>query len=383
MHDVVIVEAVRSPVGRYGGMLKDTHPVNLAARALTEVVQRAGIQKSDVEDVVMGCVTQTQEQGGNIGRLAVLQAGFPVEVPSVSINRMCGSSQQAIHFGAQAIAAGDAEVVVAAGVESMTRVPMGSDFTFNTLPGEFPFNLVPQGVSAELIAEKWGLTRAALDQFSYESHVKAAAATREGRFQREIMPVEVLVNGEAKTVAVDEGIRMNPDLSKMAALKAPFKDNGVVTAGNASQISDGAAAVLLMSAEKAQAMGKRPRARILSRVAVGSDPILMLTGVIPATRKALERAGLSIDDIDAIEINEAFASVVLAWAQEIEPDMARVNANGGAIALGHPLGASGARLMTTLLHRLEHSGGRYGLQTMCIGWGMATATVIERIGNGH
>ncbi len=379
MRDVVIVEAVRSPVGRYGGMLKDTHPVNLAAKALNEVVQRAGIQKRDVEDVIMGCVTQTQEQGGNIGRLAVLQAGFPIEVPSVSINRMCGSSQQALHFGAQAIAAGDANVVIAAGVESMTRVPMGSDFTFNTLPGEFPINLVPQGVSAELIAEQWGLSRAALDQFAYESHVKAGAATREGRFQHEIMPVEVVANGETKTVAVDEGIRMNPDVAKMAALKAPFKENGVVTAGNASQISDGAAAILLMSAEKAQALGVRPRARVLSRVAVGSDPILMLTGVIPATRKALERAGLSIDDMDAIEINEAFASVVLAWAQEIEPDMAKVNANGGAIALGHPLGASGARLMTTLLHRLERSGGRYGLQTMCIGWGMATATVIERI----
>ncbi|MBI5880256.1 MAG: thiolase family protein [Chloroflexi bacterium] len=380
MREVVIIEAVRTPVGRFGGVLKDAHPVDLAAKALTEVVRRAGIQKSDVEDVVMGCVTQTQDQGGNIGRLAVLQAGFPIEVPSVSINRMCGSSQQAVHFGAQAIAAGDADVVIAAGVESMTRVPMGSDFTFDTLPGQFPFDLVPQGISAELIAEQWGLSRAALDQFAFESHTKAAAATKEGRFQNEIMPVTVSAGGEQKTVAVDEGIRMNPDLARMGTLKSPFKENGVVTAANASQISDGAAAILLMSAERAQALGVRPRARVLSRVAVGSDPILMLTGVIPATRKALERAGLSIDDMDAIEVNEAFASVVLSWAQEIEPDMAKVNANGGAIALGHPLGASGARIMTTLLHRLERSGGRYGLQTMCIGWGMATATIIERIG---
>ena len=379
MRDVVIVEAVRTPVGRFGGVLKDVHPVDLGARVLKEVLNRAGIAPADVDDVVMGCVTQTQEQGGNIGRLAVLNAGFPVAVPSVSVNRMCGSSQQAVHFGAQAIAAGDADVVIAAGVESMTRVPMGSDFTFSTLPGDFPYNLVPQGISAELIAEKWGLTRAALDQFAYESHVKAGAATKEGRFAKEIMPVEVSVNGEQKTVAVDEGIRMNPDLAKMTTLKPPFKENGVVTAGNSSQISDGAAAVLLMSEAKAKQMGIKPRARILSRVAVGSDPILMLTGVIPATRKALDRAGLTIDDMDAIEVNEAFASVVLSWAQDIEPDMSKVNVNGGAIALGHPLGASGARIMTTLLHRLEHSGSRYGLQTMCIGWGMATATIIERV----
>ncbi|MEP7199312.1 MAG: thiolase family protein [Chloroflexota bacterium] len=390
MRDVVIVEAVRTPVGRFGGVFKDTHPVELGSMVLKEVVKRAGVRPADVDDVVMGCVSQTNEQGGNIGRIAVLNAGFPVEVPSVSINRMCGSSQQAVHFGAQAIAAGDADIVVAAGVESMTRVPMGSDFTFATLPGEFPYNLVPQGVSAEMIAEKWGIPRAALDQFAYESHMKAAAATKAGKFADEIMPVAVGVNpvvsgtngGELKTVTTDEGIRPNADLAKMATLKTVFKENGTVTAGNASQISDGAAAVLLMSAEKAHELGLKPRARIISRVAVGSDPILMLTGVIPATRKALERAGLTIDDMDAIEVNEAFASVVLSWAQEIEPDMSKVNANGGAIAIGHPLGASGARIMTTLLHRLEQTGGRYGLQTMCIGWGMATATIIERIGNG-
>lgn len=390
MHDVVIVETVRTPVGRYNGMLKDTHPVDLGAHVLREIVKRAGIQPSDVDDVVMGCVTQVNEQGGNVGRLAVLNAGFPVEVPSVSVNRMCGSSQQAVHFGAQAIAAGDADVVIAAGVESMTRVPMGSDFGFGTLPSQFPYDLVSQGISAELIAEKWGIPRSALDQFSYESHLKAAEATKAGKFQNEIVPVEVGANpvsrgtngGEQKQMTVDEGIRFNPDLAKMASLKTVFKENGTVTAANASQISDGAAALLLMSEEKAKEMGLKPRARIISRVAVGSDPILMLTGVIPATRKALDKVGLTIDDMDAIEVNEAFASVVLSWAQEIEPDMSRVNANGGAIALGHPLGASGARIMNTLLNRLEQTGGRYGLQTMCIGWGMATATIIERIGNG-
>ena len=383
MNDVVIVEAVRTPIGRFGGVFKEKHPVDLGSLILTEVVKRAGVRAADVDDVVMGCVSQTNEQGGNIGRIAVLNAGFPVEVPSVSINRMCGSSQQAVHFGAQAIAAGDADVVIAAGVESMTRVPMGSDFTFATLPGEFPYNLVPQGVSAELIAEKWGIPRAALDQFAYESHMKAAAAAREGRFDREITPVTVGSNGETRQVSADEGIRPSADLAKMATLKTVFKENGTVTAGNASQISDGAAAVLLTSDVKAKELGLKPRARVIARVSVGSDPILMLTGVIPATRKALERVGLSIDDMDAIEVNEAFAVVVLAWAQELEPDMSRVNSNGGAIALGHPLGASGARLMTTLLHRLEQTGGRYGLQTMCIGWGMATATIIERIGNGH
>lgn len=378
MREVVIVEAVRTPVGRFNGVFKDVHPVQLGSLVLKEVVKRAGIRPADVDDVVMGCVTQTAEQGGNIGRIAVLNAGFPVEVPSVSVNRMCGSSQQAMHFAAQAIAAGDADVVIAAGVESMTRVPMGSDFGFETLPGDFPYNLVPQGISAELIAEKWGIPRTALDQFAYESHLKAAAATQAGKFANELMPVEVGADGEKKTVTVDEGIRFNPDLSKMATLKTVFKENGTVTAGNASQISDGAAAVLLMSAEKAKEMGLKPRARVVARVAVGSDPILMLTGVIPATRKVLEKAGLTIDDMDCIEVNEAFASVVLSWAQEIEPDMSRVNANGGAIALGHPLGASGARIMTTLLNRLEQTGGRYGLQTMCIGWGMATATIIER-----
>src|SRR5438132_5030180 len=302
MRDVVIVDAVRTPVGRFNGMLKDVHPVDLGAHILNAIVKRAGIQPADVDDVVMGCVTQVNEQGGNVGRLSVLNAGFPVEVPSVSVNRMCGSSQQAVHFGAQAIAAGDADVVIAAGVESMTRVPMGSDFGFGTLPGQFPYDLVPQGVSAELIAEKWGIPRSALDQFSYDSHIKAAAATKADKFENEIIPVEVGSNGEQKTLTVDEGIRFNPDLAKMASLKTVFKENGTVTAANASQISDGAAAVLLMSAERAEQMGLKPRARVISRVAVGSDPILMLTGVIPATRKALDKVDLSIDDIDVIEV---------------------------------------------------------------------------------
>ncbi len=326
----------------------------------------------------MGCVTQVDEQGANIGRLAVLYAGFPVTVPAVSLNRMCGSSQQAIHFAAQAIAAGDADVVIAAGVESMSRVAMGSDYPSHFPPNP-PCRFLHQGVSAELIAEKWGLAREALDEYSYHSHLKAAAATRAGYFKEQIVPISIPENGHARVLDYDEGIRFEPDLAKMAALPPVFKEDGVITAGNASQISDGAAAVLIMSEEKARELGLRPRARFLSRVVVGSDPELMLSGPIPATEKALRRAGLTIDDMDVIEINEAFASVVLAWAHEIEPPMDRVNPNGGAIAHGHPLGATGAILMTKLLHELERRGGRYGLQTMCIGHGQATATVIERI----
>jgi acetyl-CoA acetyltransferase family protein len=291
---------------------------------------------------------------------------------------MCGSSQQAVHFASQAIAAGDVDVVVAAGVESMSRVTMGSDYPGH-FPDGFPYKLVHQGISAELIAQKWGLTREALDQFSYESHVKAAKATKEGHFRREMLPIEVQTNGHKTLLDYDEGIRFEPNLEKMASLKPAFGDEGVITAGNASQISDGAAAILLMSKEKALELGLKPRARIISRVVVGTDPVLMLTGPIPATEKALKRAGLTIDDMDVIEINEAFASVVLAWAHEIEPPMERVNPNGGAIAMGHPLGCTGARLMITLLHELERRDGRYGLQTMCIGHGQATATIIERI----
>ncbi|MBX3052363.1 MAG: thiolase family protein [Caldilineaceae bacterium] len=378
MREAVIVEAVRTPAGKFRGSLSSIEPINLAALVLQEVLNRAGIDPAEVDDVMMGCVTQTGEQGANIGRLATLYAGFPVEVAAVSINRMCGSSQQAIHFAGQAIAASDADVVIAAGVESMSRVAMGSDYP-PQFPDNPPYPLLHQGESAELICQKWGFSREALDEYSYNSHIKAAAATKAGHFQREILPVDVRHNGASRVLDIDEGIRFEPDRGKMSALRPAFRENGVITAGNASQISDGAAAVLLMERGRAEALGLKPRARFVSRVAVGSDPELMLTGPIAATRKALKRAGMSIDQMDVIEINEAFAPVVLAWAAEIEPPLARVNPNGGAIALGHPLGATGAKLMTTLLHELERTGGRYGLQTMCIGHGQATATIIERL----
>jgi len=378
MREAVIVEAVRTPVGILRGALSQIEPISLAALVLREVVARAGISPAQVDDVIMGCVTQTGEQGANIGRLAALYAGFPVEVSAVSINRMCGSSQQAVHFAAQSIIAGDADVVIAAGVESMSRVAMGSDYP-PQFPANPPYHLLHQGVSAELIAKKWGFSRQALDEYSYNSHIKAAAATKAGHFQREILPLEIGHNGDARPLDFDEGIRFEPNLEKMAALKPAFREDGVITAGNASQISDGAAAVLVMERSRAEALGLKTRARFISRVAVGSDPELMLTGPIAATEKALKRAGLSIGQMDVIEINEAFAAVVLAWAVEIEPPMERVNPNGGAVALGHPLGATGAKLMTTLLHELERTGGRYGLQTMCIGHGQATATIIERL----
>lgn len=378
MGETVIVEAVRTPAGRFRGSLSHIEPISLAAAVLKEVVARAGIEPAQVEDVVWGCVTQTGEQGANIGRLASLYAGFPVEVPAVSINRMCGSSQQAIHFASQAIDAGDAQIVIAGGVESMSRVAMGSDAPEH-FPDNPPYPLLHQGVSAELIARKWGFSRQALDEYSYNSHVKAAAATKAGHFQREILPLTVGDNGDSRVLEHDEGIRFEPNLEKMAALKPAFREDGVITAGNASQISDGAAALLLMDRKRAEALGLKPRARFVSRAVVGSDPELMLTGPIPATEKALKRAGLSIDQMDVIEINEAFAPVVLAWAAETEPPLERVNPNGGAIALGHPLGATGAMLMTKLLHELERTGGRYGLQTMCIGHGQATATIIERL----
>ena len=378
MREAVIVEAVRTPAGRLRGSLSAIEPISLAALILKEVVERTGIDPAQVDDVIMGCVTQTGEQGANIGRLAALYAGFPVEVSAVSFKRMCGSSQQAIHFAAQSIIAGDADVVIAAGVESMSRVAMGSDYP-PQFPENPPYPLLHQGVSAELIAQKWGFSRQALDEYSYHSHLKAAAATKAGHFQREILPVSIGHNGETRVLDYDEGIRFEPNLEKMAGLKPAFRENGVITAGNASQISDGAAAVLVMERSKAESLGLKPRARFVSRVAVGSDPELMLTGPIAATEKALRRAGLSIGQMDVIEINEAFAAVVLAWAAEIEPPLERVNPNGGAIALGHPLGATGAKLMTTLLHELERSGGRYGLQTMCIGHGQATATIIERL----
>ncbi|MDP3766674.1 MAG: thiolase family protein [Dehalococcoidia bacterium] len=374
MRDVVIVEAVRTPIGRRNGALAGIRADDLLASVLGEVVRRAGIEPALVEDVIAGCVTQTGEQGANVARTGVLLAGFPVEVAATSVNRQCGSSHQAIHFAAQAIASGDEDVVMAAGVESMSRVPLGSDY------GEWNprlmerHHLVHQGVAAELLVKRYGLTREECDRYSLESHRRAAEATDDGRFQREILP---LSSNGGKTVRADEGIRRDTSLEKLAALQPAFQPDGVVTAGNSSQISEGAAALLLMSAQRAKAVGLRPRARIVARTVVGSDPVIMFTGVVPATRRALDRSNLRISDIDVVEISEAFAPVVLAWASEVEPDMGRVNPNGGAIALGHPVGASGARLMTTLLHELERRGGRYGLQVVCIGWGMATATVVE------
>ena len=384
MSEAVIVEAVRTPIGRRGGALASVRPDDLLALTLREVVRRAGIRAEQVDDVIVGCVTQTGEQGLNIGRAAVLIAGFPVEVPGTTINRFCGSGQQAVNFAAQGVLSGAQDVVIGGGVESMTRVPMGSDAMG---PGEGPvsakltdlYEIIPQGNSAEMIARKWGFSREQLDEFSFQSHVKAGQAIREGRFTREILPVEVRRNGSTVTVDTDEGVRIPPSREKMAQLKPSFQEDGVVTAGNSSQISDGAAAVLVMSAAKATELKLRPRARIVAQAIVGSEPTIKLTGPIPATAKVLRKAGLQVKDIDLFEVNEAFAPVVLAWRQETGADLEKVNYNGGAIALGHPLGASGARLITTLLHELERQGARYGLSTMCIGYGMGIATIIERL----
>jgi acetyl-CoA acetyltransferase family protein len=345
-------------------------------------VDRAQLDPSKVEDVVNGCVTQAGEQGANVGRLGVFLAGFPVEVPAVSLNRMCGSSQQAVHFAAQEVAASDANYVIASGVEHMTRAPMFSDVgeMTNLNPELFTrYELVHQGESAERMAEKYKITRQECDEFSMESHRRASRAFKEGR-NKEIVPTEGLdADGKTVNVTRDDGVRDVLDAAKIASLPTVFRPNGVVTAANSSQVSDGAAAVLVANREVAQSEGFRPRARFLARVAVGDDPTLQLAGVIPATRKALQRAGVTIDDIDWIEINEAFATVVLGWAREIKPDMAKVNPWGGAIAHGHPLGGTGAALMSKMLTGLEATGGTLGLQTMCIGHGMATCTIIERI----
>jgi acetyl-CoA acetyltransferase family protein len=381
MREAVIVEAVRSPVGKRNGTLSHIRPDDLAAVVLKALLERAGIDPALVEDVIMGCVTPIGEQGFNIARLAGFIAGFPVEVCGVQINRMCGSSQQAAHFAAQAIEAGDMDIVIAGGVESMSRVPMGSDGgTFSSRLME-RFSLIPQGLSAELVADKWDISRREMEEFALESHRRAIEATDAGRFRREIVPVEVqMPDGTTVTLKDDEGPRRDTSLEKMAALPPAFKPDGKITAAVSSQISDGAGALLLMSREKAEELGLRPRARFLARAVVGVDPVMMLHGVIPATRKVLARAGMGIEDMDVIEVNEAFASVVLAWKKEIDPpDMTRVNPNGGACALGHPLGATGAILMTKLIHELERTGGRHGLQVMCIGHGMATASVLERL----
>jgi acetyl-CoA acyltransferase len=380
IREVVIVEAVRTPTGRRNGALKDVHPVVLAAMTLRELMERAKVSPALVEDVVMGCVSQVGEQGINIARNAVLQAGFPIEVPATTVDRQCGSGQQAIHFAASLVASGVCDITIGAGVESMSRLPIGSSIATGGHP--FPpsllemYPLTHQGISAEMIAATWSIPREELDAFSLRSHQRAAAATDAGYFDRELMSVS-LADGSRFTH--DEGIRRDTTLEKLAALQPSFKSDGVITAGNSSQISDGAAAVLLMTPEKAAELGLRARARIVAQKVVGVDPVMMLTGPIPATQQILAKAGLTMADVDLFEVNEAFAPVVLAWQRELDPDMERVNVNGGAIALGHPLGCSGARLMTTLLHELERREARYGLQTMCCGGGLGTATIIERI----
>ncbi len=389
MQNAVIVDTLRTPLGKRNGRLKDWHPVDLAGVALRELVARTGIDPTQIDDVIMGCVMQVGEQSLNIARNAVLAAGLPETIPGTTVDRQCGSSQQAAHFAAQGVMAGAYDIVIAAGVEVMTRVPMGSAVADGKYG--YPFGpmvsaryapdggLVPQGISAEMIADKWGITREDMDRFAARSQAYAARATVEGRFEREILPV---LDSEGILMTTDEGIRDSP-YEKLQTLKPAFRseeEGGRVTAGNSSQITDGASAMLIMSEEKCRALGLTPRARFVNFGLAGDNPQLMLTAPIPATQKALQRAGLTMADMDLTEINEAFASVVLAWEKELHPDMNKVNVNGGAIALGHPLGASGTRLMTTLLNELERTGGRYGLQTMCEGGGMANATIIERLG---
>ncbi|MEJ2012715.1 MAG: thiolase family protein [Anaerolineales bacterium] len=376
-----IVAAARSPVGigkADRGALAPLAPVDLAAHVLNAALERAGIGAGQVEDVILGCVTPIRDQGANIARLALLQAGFPYQVPGVQLNRMCGSGQQAVHFASQAILAGDMDLVLAGGIEMMSHQPLGADYP-ESWPENFPYALVHQGISAEMMAERWELGRDELDDYAFESHRRAAEAIRAGRSPRQIAPVEVTFEDGKRIVEHDQGVRMEPDREKMSALKPVFKEDGVITAGNSSQISDGAAALLIASEEAIQRHGLKPMARVAARVVIGSDPVLMLDGPIQATRQVLERAGLSLSQIDVVEINEAFASVVLAWAKEFGADLERVNPDGGAIAHGHPLGATGAILMTKLVYELQDRQARWGLQTMCIGHGMATATIIERI----
>jgi len=387
MREAVIVAAVRTAVGRRNGRLKDWHPVDLMAQVLSALAQRTGVDTNLVEDVIIGCVSQVGEQSLNVGRNAALAAGFPETVPGTTVDRQCGSSQQAIHFAAQGVISGAYDVVIAGGVESMTRVPLGSSYAQG--PGA-PFGsqmlrrynngLVHQGISADLVAQKWELSREELDVFSLESHRRAARAAAEGRFKSQIVPIEVKnEDGAISMFEQDEGIRTDTSLEKLASLKPAFKPDGLITAGNSSQISDGAAAVLIMERVTAERLGLKPRARFITFSLAGDNPIMMLTAPIPATFKVLERAGLALDQMDLVEINEAFASVVLAWQRSTGADMSRVNVNGGAVAIGHPLGASGARLTTVLLHELERTGGRYGLQTICEGGGMANGMIIERL----
>jgi acetyl-CoA acyltransferase len=397
MPTAVIVDAVRTAGGKRNGKLSGWHPADLAAETLTALAERNSLDPGLVEDVIMGCVMQAGAQSVNVGRNAVLAAGWPEEVPATTIDRQCGSSQQSAHFAAQAVMAGAHDIVVAAGVEVMSQVPMGASVGDGRFG--FPFGprvglryadvggLVPQGISAELIADKWGLSREDLDAFSAESQARAARATAEGRFENEIIAVRSIhrdkesgdITESDELVTADEGIRDGTTVETLANLKPAFKPDGKVTAGNSSQITDGASAALIMSEEKARELGLRPRARFHAFALAGVDPVTMLTGPIPSTAKVLDKAGLSVDDIDLFEVNEAFASVVLAWQRETGADMDKVNVNGGAIALGHPLGCSGTKLLSTLLNELERTGGRYGLQTMCEGGGMANATIIERL----
>jgi acetyl-CoA acetyltransferase family protein len=385
--EVVIVEAARTPVGRgheEKGYYKDTHPSTMLAESYKAVIERAGIEPSEVEDVVAGCVQQFGEQGINIARNGWLEAGLPIETPATTVDRQCGSGQQAVNFAAAMVASGVHDAMIGGGVEHMGHISFADSYSVMEQHGmAFSpelmklYNLVPQGISAEMIADKWEIPRSELDELALDSHRKAHQATEEGRFEREMIPWK----SNGTTYVVDQGIRppTEDSLEKLASLKPAFKEDGKITAGNASQVSDGAAAVLVMTAEKAKELGLKPRARIVDQTTVGVDPVIMLTGPIPATQKILDRNGMKMDDIDLIEINEAFASVVAAWRRELEPDMDRVNVNGGAIAIGHPLGSTGARLLTTLLHELERSDKETGLVTMCCGGGLGTGTLIQRV----
>lgn len=382
MRDVVIIEGVRTAIGRRKGKFLHTRPDELAATILEKLVIRAGIEKELIEDVILGCVSQVGEQGGNVARTAALIAGFPTHVPGVTIDRQCGSSQQAVHFAAQAIASGDMDIVIAGGVESMTRVPMFSNMG-DAKPSKKlmeAYEVINQGLSAERIAETWNITREELDAYSVQSHERALQAIHKGHFKNEIVPIEVqLDDGTSEVFSVDEGPRPGTTMEVLGGLKTVFDENGRITAGNASQMSDGASAVLLMSREKAEELGFTPRARIIARSVVGSDPTLMLTGPIAATQKVLAKANLTIEDMDSYEVNEAFAPVPLAWLKDIGADPQKLNPNGGAIALGHPLGATGTKLLVSLLNELERTNGRYGLLSICEGMGMANATIIERL----
>lgn len=382
MTEVVIIEGVRTAVGRRKGMLSNYRPDELAAIVLEELVKRTGINKAEIDDVILGCVTQSGEQAGNIARTAALIAGFPIHVPGVTIDRQCGSSQQAVHFASQAIASGDMDIVIAGGVESMTREPMFSNVG-EAKPSKKlteKYEIINQGLSSERMVKKWNLTREELDQYSSDSHRKAFEAIEKGHFTKEIVPVDVqLDDSTIQRFEIDEGPRTGSTMEVLGGLKPVFDEDGVITAGNASQMSDGASAVLLMSREKAEELGLKPKVRIVARSVTGSDPTLMLTGPIEATKKVLYKAGLTINDMDTYEVNEAFAQVPLVWLKETGADPEKLNPDGGAIALGHPLGATGTKLLVSMINRLGRTGGRYGLLAICEGMGMANATIIERI----